>query len=89
MNASLAKSLDPRAAEPDFEKVQRAEIDHSARVPVLLFFGSGLFWLLLGSALGLLASFKMNIPWLLDGEAWLTFGRIRPAHLNTCLLYTS
>lgn len=85
MRPTLAQSLDPRAAEPDFEKIQRAEIDHSARLPVLLFFSTGIFWLLVGTALGLLASFKMNLPWLLDGEAWLTFGRIRPAHLNTVI----
>jgi cytochrome c oxidase cbb3-type subunit I len=83
---SLAESLNPasdrRLAKDRYE---RFEIDSSARLPVLLFFGTAIFWLLVGSGLALLASFKMNIPDLLDGEAWLTFGRIRPAHLNTVI----
>lgn len=61
---------------------ERYEIDQSLRIPVLLFFGSAIFWLLIGSLLGVLAAFKMDYPGLLDSEAWLTFGRVRPAHLN-------
>lgn len=61
---------------------ERAEIDASTRFPVLLFFGSAIFWLLIGSLLGLVSAWKMTHPALLDSMAWLTFGRIRPAHLN-------
>jgi cytochrome c oxidase cbb3-type subunit 1 len=62
--------------------VERAAIDRSLRAPVLFFMASGIVWLLLGSVLGTLAAFKMNFPHLLDSAAWLTFGRVRPAHLN-------
>lgn len=58
------------------------EIDASCRGPVLLFFGSAIFWLLVGTLFGLLASFKLHSPWFLDSWSWLTFGRIRPCHLN-------
>jgi cytochrome c oxidase cbb3-type subunit 1 len=79
---SLLASINP-ATQPDtLDEFERAEIDRSTRVPVLLFFGSAIFWLLIGSVLGLLASFKMNFPELLASEPWLTFGRVRPAHLN-------
>jgi len=80
---TLAQSLNPNAGAPVRDAYERAEIDASARVPVLLFFGSAIFWLLVGSLLALVAAFKMNLPWLLDSEPWLTFGRVRPAHLNT------
>lgn len=81
---TLAEAFNPSSVNrPDAERYERTQIDASARLPVLLFFGSALFWLLVGSTFALLASFKMNIPGLLDSEAWLTFGRIRPAHLNT------
>lgn len=82
---TLAASFNPKSDPELYDKTQRAEIDASARLPVLLFFGTAIFWLLAGSLLALLASFKMNIPWLLDSEAWLTFGRVRPAHLNTVI----
>lgn len=66
----------------DIDRIERAEIDRSTRFPVLLFFGSAIFWLIVGSVLALLAAFKMNFPSFLDSMGWLTFGRVRPAHLN-------
>ena len=80
---SLLESINPKTKEIPAEAYERARIDASARLPVMIFFGSAIFWLVIGSLLALLASFKMSLPWLLDGSAWLTFGRIRPAHLNT------
>ncbi len=62
--------------------LERAVLDDSTRLPVLVWFGSSVFWLLLGSVLGLLAALKMHHPWLLADWSWLTFGRVRPAHLN-------
>lgn len=82
---SLLSSLNP-ANEPDtLAAHERAEIDASTRFPVLLFFGSAVFWLLVGSLLGLISAWKMTHPTLLDSMAWLTFGRIRPAHLNAVI----
>lgn len=79
---SPLSSLHP-ANEPDtLASHERAEIDASTRGPVLLFFSCSVFWLLVGSLLGLLTAWKMTHPGLLDSMAWLTFGRIRPAHLN-------
>ncbi len=69
----------PGATRDDFE---RAAIDRSLRGPVLFFFGSGVAWLLVGSLLGTLAALKISFPHVLDSAAWLTFGRVRPAHLN-------
>jgi len=67
-------------ASADF--AERAAIDRSCRGPVLFFYTSAILWLLAGSLLGFLASFKMHSPEFLDALAPLNFGRIRPAHLN-------
>ncbi len=68
------------AAREDLDIRLRA--DASSRGPALLCFATALVWLLAGSALGVLVSLKMHEPDLLTGEAWLTFGRVRAAHLN-------
>ena len=82
---SLLSSLNPANAPDMLAARERAEIDASIRKPGLLFFGSAVFWLLAGSALGLLSAWKMTHPGLLDSMGWLTFGRIRPAHLNAVI----
>ena len=61
---------------------ERISEDRSSAGPVLLCLTSAVFWLLLGSLAGLISSIKMHMPDWLVSEAWLTFGRIRPAHLN-------
>jgi cytochrome c oxidase cbb3-type subunit 1 len=61
---------------------QRSIADASSRWPVLLFTGSSVFWLVLGSVAGLVASLKFNYPDWLVAQPALTFGRIRPVHLN-------
>jgi len=73
-------------ARPDWRDAStRAEIDRSCRGPLLFFFGSGVFWLIAGSALALLASIKLHTPGFLTELEFLTFGRVRPAHLNTMI----
>lgn len=67
------------------EKWTLAQIDGSCRLAVLTFVLSGIGWLLLGSLLALVASLKMHWPGLLGEAEWLTFGRVRPAHLNTMI----
>ncbi|MHC4339242.1 MAG: cbb3-type cytochrome c oxidase subunit I [Planctomycetota bacterium] len=61
----------------------RAEIDRSCAVPCIVFFASALFWLMAGTLFALLASIKFHSPGFLADWSWLTFGRVRPAHLNT------
>jgi len=64
------------------ELAMRIHEDRSGAAPVLLCLTSAVFWLLCGSLAGLISSLKMHMPDWLVNEAWLTFGRIRPAHLN-------
>ena len=56
--------------------------DHSSRTAALAWISASVFWLLVGSAYGLLSSFKMHMPELLASSELLTFGRVRPMHLN-------
>jgi len=58
------------------------ELDQSAKKPVILFFVSSVAWLVLGSLFGLLVSFKFHMPEFLGTQALLTFGKLRPLHLN-------
>jgi cytochrome c oxidase cbb3-type subunit I len=60
----------------------RVEEDRSSRAAAFAFLTSSIFWLLLGSFAGLIASEKLTAPDFLTGSAWLTFGRLRTAHLN-------
>jgi len=64
-------------------------IDLSVRVPVLVFFGSAIFWLIIGSLLFLLSSSQIHKPtawWTLPGIPWLSYGRVYPAFVN-CFVY--
>src|SRR5436305_799295 len=69
----------------EVEQVERALIDASTRVPVLMFYASAVVWLLLGTLLAGFVSFKLHSPDLLSNVSVLTWGRIRPAHLNVML----
>ena len=60
----------------------RAGIDRSLRHPVMFFLTSGAAWLAVSILLGIIASAKVHAPDLLSSCAWLTYGRVFPAHLN-------
>jgi cytochrome c oxidase cbb3-type subunit 1 len=64
------------------ELKSRVEEDRSSRAAAFAFLTSSIFWLLIGSFAGLIASEKLTSPDFLTESAWLTFGRIRTAHLN-------
>jgi cytochrome c oxidase cbb3-type subunit 1 len=54
-------------------------------VPVIVFYASAVAWLLIGTFEAAFTSFKMHMPDLFSGVAFLTYGRLRPAHMNTML----
>ncbi len=64
------------------ELADRRVYDRSSRTPVLWWLSSAIGWLLLGSVYGVVASIKLHLPDWLGDHAVLTFGRVRPAHLN-------
>ena len=85
--ATTASSLWNALSPSDTEDVAQrravlAEIDASCRNTLLLLFGASLVWLMIGTAFALVASWKLHSPEFLGNISWLTFGRVRPAHLN-------
>jgi cytochrome c oxidase cbb3-type subunit I len=46
----------------------------------------GFFWLLFAPTIGVIVSTKFNYPDFLGETAWLTFGRLRPIHVNGVIL---
>ena len=62
--------------------MERALIDASTRLPVLMFYTSAIVWLLFGTLVSLVVSFKLHAPDLLGGISYLTWGRMHPASMN-------
>ena len=80
--APVATTAESDVTIRDVEQVERALIDASTRLPVLFFYGSAIVWLLLGTLLAGFTSFKLHAPDLLANVGFLTWGRVRPAHMN-------
>src|SRR5437763_5101117 len=75
-------TTDAEVTTRDVEQVERALIDASTRLPVLFFYASAIIWLLLGTLLAGFVSWKLHAPDLLANWSWLTWGRLRPVHMN-------
>jgi cytochrome c oxidase cbb3-type subunit I len=86
--ATVAAPVQPTAeiSQREVENVERALIDQSARGPVLTFFTTGIFWLLVSTILGFIASKKLHVPEYMSGSEWSTYGRVWPAY-NIALIY--
>lgn len=82
--ASTPAKVEP--SQREIENVERALIDQSARGPVLTFFTTGIFWLLVSVVLGYIASKKLHNPDYISGTEVLTYGRVWPAY-NIALIY--
>ncbi len=70
------------ATAGDAEQLERALIDASTRVPVLMFYASAMAWLLIGTLLAGFVSFKLHAPDMFSNVSFLTWGRMRPVHMN-------
>ena len=58
---------------------ERAQIDASARIPVLVFFFTALAWLLIATIYGFIAAIKLSYPGFLADAPQLSYGRVVPA----------
>ncbi len=81
---SLVASIDPRSRFTE-ERAELYQIDQSTRVLALIFLGTAVGWLLLGTIFGLISSMKLHTPGFLSQYEWLTFGIMRTAHLNSVI----
>jgi cytochrome c oxidase cbb3-type subunit 1 len=77
-----APSIPTDVPTSEVEQIERALIDASTRVPVLMFYTSAIVWLLLGTLLAGFVSFKLHAPDMFSNVSFLTWGRVRPAHMN-------
>ncbi len=57
-----APSISPDVPASETEQVERALIDASTRVPVLMFYTSAIVWLLIGTLLAMFVSIKLHSP---------------------------
>src|SRR2546429_902827 len=73
------------AAASDAEQLERARIDASTRVPVLMFYASAMVWLLIGTLLAGFVSFKTTSPDWLSDIGFLTWGRLSPVLMNVMI----
>jgi cytochrome c oxidase cbb3-type subunit 1 len=64
------------------ELESRVEADQSSSLVVGICFTLAVIWLILASVAGLVSSIKLHSPDWLVGYDWITFGRIRPIHVN-------
>lgn len=63
MNTAIQETAETTTASaPSPDAIERAAIDRSCRAPVLFFFGSAIFWLLVATFFALVASMKLHDP---------------------------
>lgn len=70
--------------EQEIQRARLFDIDRSTKNAGVFFIASSVLWLLVGTVFALIASLKMHHPNFLPYE-WLTFGRVRSAHLNAVI----
>ncbi len=72
-----------QSSQPDtLSSAERSAIDSSVAFPVILFFGTSILWLLLGSIFELTSSIKLVWPFFLDGLSFFTYGRTSIVSVN-------
>ncbi|MGA2788107.1 MAG: cbb3-type cytochrome c oxidase subunit I [Verrucomicrobiota bacterium] len=84
-NEDFGRAALPRR-QADRQVSPTGSVDASLRVPLLALLGGAAFWLVVSSALAMIASIKFHAPDFLADYAWLTYGRVQPA-ADDALLY--
>jgi cytochrome c oxidase cbb3-type subunit 1 len=84
-NPSLVESIKPTGEPAPDLRARLGEVDDSMRKPAMLFLVSAVFWLLAGTLLAIIAAIKSTNPDFLGLSEWMTFGRVRSAHLNAMI----
>lgn len=82
--SSTAQSL-PTGDAASPAPVPVAEIDASARGPLLFLFVSAAIWLFIASIFGMIATLKFHAPGMLADCPLFTYGRVHPAAANALI----
>ncbi|MGJ3243982.1 MAG: cbb3-type cytochrome c oxidase subunit I [Opitutales bacterium] len=82
MSSALASFYTTVTGRTSDEPQTLSRIDASVRGSALFFLVSGLLWLMAGTLLAIMTSWKLHSPDFLADWEFLTFGRVRSAHLN-------
>ncbi|MFP4068863.1 MAG: cbb3-type cytochrome c oxidase subunit I [Opitutales bacterium] len=86
-NSSIeAQTKSPYTSNDAAVRADLSEIDGSIRSAALFFVISSVFWLLAGTVFALIVAYKAHEPSFLGAHEFLTFGRMRSAHLNAMAL---
>jgi cytochrome c oxidase cbb3-type subunit 1 len=85
MSDAFTSAAVPSAATEAGSAATPAQLNFSCRLPLLVFFISAAIWLVIASAFSLIASIKFHSPRFLADQAWLTYGRVHPAYMNSVL----
>ena len=83
--AALARSevvSDDERAAAEFERVIARNDALVNRDLIRLWLLWGLFWAMFAPTVGVIVSTKFNDPQFFGAQAWSTFGRLRPLHVN-------
>ncbi len=75
----------PVPASGQDERIEWSAIDASTRWPVIICLLAALAWLLVGTVLALIASFKLHTPGFLGDYQWLTYGRVNEVKRNALI----
>lgn len=79
---TFSPSSNPYSSGHESVRAELSEIDASIRTASIFFVVSAIGWLMIGTVFALMAAFKSHQPDFLATYEWLTFGRVRSAHLN-------
>ena len=82
----LTSANSPYSTTSSAERAELSEIDASIRTAGIFFVISAVVWLIIGTVFALLAAIKSHNPDFAGAYEFLTFGRVRSAHLNAMAL---
>jgi cytochrome c oxidase cbb3-type subunit I len=82
---SVETAFSPYKSREMDERVTLSEIDQSIRTAGMFFLISAMLWLFIGTVFAIIASYKLHTPEFLAQYEFLTFGRVRSAHLNSMI----
>jgi len=84
--AKMGSETDQHPQSGRFQKYEGLEIDHKeGDKAVKLWFFITALWFAVFTTFGLLLAIKFFFPTFLGDASWLTFGVLRPAHVNGVL----